>query len=87
MPFMPNLGQLSKLMSRKLSQSLTLGAAILALSAGTAQAQIAGAPANPTTNCSWNWNGMHILWNGPQDLEPWWKIITYINCHVHMYIW
>ena len=53
---MPNLGQLSKLMSRKLSQSLTLGAAILALSAGTAQAQIAGAPANPTTNCSWNWN-------------------------------
>ena len=48
MPFMPNLGQLSKLMSRKLSQSLTLGAAILALSAGTAQAQLQREIINPS---------------------------------------
>jgi len=39
MPFTPNLGQFSKSMSRKLSLPLTLGAAIFALSTGTANAQ------------------------------------------------
>ena len=48
MPFMPSLGQLSKSRYCKLSLSLTLGATIFALSAGTAQAQVQREIINPS---------------------------------------